>query len=72
MNVLVTGGAGYIGSHLVSALRQAGHAVRVLDLRTPSGEHPADPGCDFIRGSVTDRNVVAQVARGVEAVYHLA
>lgn len=33
MKVLVTGGAGYIGSHLIGALRQAGHVIRVLDLR---------------------------------------
>lgn len=72
MNVLVTGGAGYIGSHLVRALWQAGHAVRMLDLRMPSGEHSADPGCDFIRGSVADRDAVAQAVQGVKAVYHLA
>jgi nucleoside-diphosphate-sugar epimerase len=72
MNVLVTGGAGYIGSHLVSALRQAGNAVRVLDLRTLSGEHSADPGCDFIQGNVADRRLDAQVVRDVEAVHHLA
>jgi UDP-glucose 4-epimerase len=72
MNMLVTGGAGYIGSHLVGALRQSGHAVRVLDLRMPSGEHSADPGCDFIQGSVADRPLVAQVVQDVQAVYHLA
>jgi UDP-glucose 4-epimerase len=72
MNILVTGGAGYIGSCLVGALRQAGHAVRVLDLRAPSGEHSADPGCDFIQGSATDRRLVAQVVQDVEAIYHLA
>ena len=64
MKVLVTGGAGYVGSHLVDALRQARHAVRVLDLR------PA--GCDFIQGSVADPRLVAQAVRDVEVVYHLA
>lgn len=72
MKVLVTGGAGYIGSHLVDALRQAGHAVRVLDINPASGEHLADPGCDFIQGSVADPSLVAQVVRDVEVVYHLA
>jgi UDP-glucose 4-epimerase len=72
MNILVTGGAGYIGSHVVSALRRAGHAVRVLDLRTPSGEHSTGPGCGFIQGNVTDRRLATQVAQDVEAVYHLA
>lgn len=64
MKVLVTGGAGYVGSHLADALRQAGHAVRVLDLR------PAN--CDFIQGSVADPSLVAQAVRDVEVVYHLA
>jgi UDP-glucose 4-epimerase len=72
MNVLVTGGAGYIGSHLVHALRQAGHTVRVLDLRPPGGERPAGPGADFVQGSVADPDLVAQAVRDAEVVYHLA
>jgi UDP-glucose 4-epimerase len=64
MEVLVTGGAGYVGSHLVDALQQAGHAVRVLDLQ------PANS--DFIQGSVADKNLVTQVVQGVEVIYHLA
>ncbi|MGA9349557.1 MAG: NAD-dependent epimerase/dehydratase family protein [Anaerolineae bacterium] len=64
MQVLVTGGAGYIGSHLVDALRQAGHAVRALDLRPANG--------DFIQGSVADPSLVARAVRDVEVVYHLA
>jgi UDP-glucose 4-epimerase len=64
MKVLVTGGAGYVGSHLVGALRQAGHAVRVLDLRPVNG--------DSIQSNVADPSLVAQAVRDVEAVYHLA
>jgi UDP-glucose 4-epimerase len=64
MKALVTGGAGYIGSHLVGALRQAGHEVRVLDLRPANG--------DFIQGSVADRSLVAQAVGDMEVVYHLA
>jgi UDP-glucose 4-epimerase len=64
MKVLVTGGAGYVGSHLVDALRQAGHEVRVLDLRPANG--------DFIQGSVADKNLVAQAVQGVEVIHHLA
>ncbi|NIU62460.1 MAG: NAD-dependent epimerase/dehydratase family protein, partial [Pseudomonas stutzeri] len=72
MKALVTGGAGFIGRHLVEALREAGHAVRALDLRLPSGGWTADSGCEFIRGSVADPDLVAQAVRGVEVVYHLA
>lgn len=64
MKVLVTGGAGYVGSHLVDALRQAGHAVRVLDLQPANG--------DFIQGNVADPSRVAQAVRDVGAVFHLA
>ncbi len=64
MRVLVTGGAGYVGSNLVDALRQAGHAVRVLDLQ------PAN--CDFIQGNVADPSVVAQAVRDMEVIHHLA
>lgn len=64
MKVLVTGGAGYVGSHLVGALRQAGHAVRVLDLQPANG--------DFIQGGVADPHLVSQAVRDVEVVYHLA
>ncbi len=64
MKALVTGGAGYVGSHLVSTVRQAGHAVRVLDLRPANG--------DLIQGSVTDPSLVAQAVRDVEVVFHLA
>jgi UDP-glucose 4-epimerase len=64
MKILVTGGAGYVGSHLVDALRQAGHEVRALDLQ------PANS--DFLQGSVTDPSLVAQAVRDVEVIYHLA
>jgi len=72
MAVLVTGGAGHVGSGLVDALRRAGHAVRVLDLRPARGAHLADPGCDCIQGSVADPGLVAQALRDVEVVHHLA
>ncbi len=72
MNVLVTGGAGYIGSHLADVLRQAGHAVRVLDLQPVGGDHPAGPGCDFVQGSVANPRLVARAMRDVEVLYHLA
>jgi len=72
MNALVTGGTGYIGSHLVDALQRAGHAVRVLDLRPPNGEWAVGPGREFIQGSVADPGLVTQAVQGVEVVYHLA
>jgi nucleoside-diphosphate-sugar epimerase len=72
MNLLVTGGAGYIGSHLVYALCRAGYAVRVLDLRLACAEWVVETGCEFIWGSLTDTALVAQAVQGIEAIYHLA
>jgi len=72
MRVLVTGGAGYIGSHQVQMLAQAGHRVRVLDLRPVAGGRPALPGCEWVQGNAADFDAVLQAARDVDVVYHLA
>lgn len=80
--ILVTGGAGFIGSHLVDALVAAGHSVRVLDSLEPqvhgglaeTGQWPAycSPGAEYRRGDVRDAAAVGAAAEGVEVVYHLA
>ena len=79
MKILVTGGAGFIGSHLVDALHERGHAVRVLDNLEPQvhGALEAPPGylsreAEFVRGDVRDRDTVDRALDGVDAVYHLA
>jgi dTDP-L-rhamnose 4-epimerase len=78
MRVLVTGGAGFIGSHLVNVLASAGHEVRVLDALLPC-VHPdgvppfsPDPGFEFVHGDVRDAHTVDAALRGVGAVCHLA
>jgi dTDP-L-rhamnose 4-epimerase len=78
MRVLVTGGAGFIGSHVVEALAGAGHEVRVLDALLPC-VHPdgvppfsGDPGFEFTHGDVRDAAAVDEALRGTDAVCHLA
>jgi dTDP-L-rhamnose 4-epimerase len=78
VRVLVTGGAGFIGSHVASALVRAGYEVRVLDALLPS-VHPGgvapfsgDPGFEFVHGDVRDARVVDAALRGVSVVAHLA
>lgn len=77
MNILVTGGAGFIGSHLVDALVGRGHRVRVLDLLVPQvhGNGTAqylNPQAEFIHGDVCDPKTVWRALQGVEAVFHEA
>jgi dihydroflavonol-4-reductase len=67
--VLVTGGTGFIGQHLVSALAAGGRQVRVLDLRPPIC---AVPEVEYVAGSVLDPNRVDEALRDVAEVYHLA
>lgn len=72
---LVTGGAGFIGSHIAEALVRRGDRVRVLDnLTTGSRGNLATVGDDieFIEGDIADPEVVAEAVRGVEVVYHQA
>jgi dihydroflavonol-4-reductase len=69
MNVLVTGGSGFIGQHLVAALVARGVQVRVLDIRSPT-HMVAD--VHYIEGSVLDAAAVREAVDGVDQVYHLA
>lgn len=71
---LVTGGAGFIGSHLVEALTASGHPVRVLDdFSSGRLENLAsiDPAPEIISGSLTDARLVAEAMRGIRWVFHL-
>jgi dTDP-L-rhamnose 4-epimerase len=74
--ILVTGGAGFIGSHVVDALLDGGHAVRVLDAFLPAAhrERPwyLDPRAELIEGDVRDPDVAARAVDGVSAVSHQA
>lgn len=76
--MLVTGGAGFIGSHLVDALVERKHRVRVLDALVSQvhGEHAApayvNPRAEFIQGDVCDRQVVDAALDGIEIVFHEA
>jgi UDP-glucose 4-epimerase len=70
--ILVTGGAGFMGSHLVDALLQQGHAVRVLDDLSSGGRENLSCQAEFIYGDVTNPTAVEQAFDGVDACFHLA
>ncbi len=76
--VLITGGAGFIGSHLTDLLVSAGYLVRALDNLSPqvhpSGQRPdyLHSDCELIVGDIRDQDCVEKALRGVDAVVHLA
>lgn len=72
MNVAVTGGAGFIGSHLVDALIEAGHRVRVIDDLATGLASNLNPRADFVKASITDAGVVREFLDGVEIAFHQA
>lgn len=74
MRVLVTGGAGFIGSHIVTSLRRAGHEPVVLDALLPSAHPvaPERPAAEFVHADVRDAASVREALRGVDAVCHQA
>ena len=77
--IVVTGGAGFIGSHLIDALVARGHDVVAFDSLDPAA-HPqppawpeyANPGARYVRGDVLDREALRAVLRGAEVVFHYA
>ncbi len=72
MDALVTGGAGFIGSHLTDALVELGGRVRVLDDLSAGLEANLNPRAEFVHGSITDPATVAAAVEGCEVVFHLA
>jgi dTDP-L-rhamnose 4-epimerase len=78
MRVLITGGAGFIGSHLADRLLAEGHEVRALDNLDPqvhgNGQRPdyLDTAVELQVGDVRDHAAVARALEGVDAVYHFA
>src|SRR5690348_2548482 len=78
-NVLITGGAGFIGSHLARELLEHGYRVRVLDNLLPQVHGPGASRPDYLEadaelivGDVRDPQAVRSALRGIDAVYHFA
>jgi UDP-glucose 4-epimerase len=72
---LVTGGAGFIGSHIVESLVERGHKVRVLDNLSTGylrNLEKVQNQIDFVEGDILDADLVAKVIRGVDWVFHQA
>jgi UDP-glucose 4-epimerase len=72
VKVLVTGGAGYIGSHAVREFRDAGHEVVVLDDLSAGHRAAIPPGIELLAGDLADRALLGRALVGVGAVVHFA
>jgi dTDP-L-rhamnose 4-epimerase len=76
-NILITGGAGFVGSHLADALLAAGHHVRVFDNLTRQVHHDGLPAylsreVEFLAGNIQDATAVRRALDSMDVVYHLA
>ena len=72
MRILVTGGAGFIGSTLADAFLDEGHEVRVLDDLSTGFAENVPAAAELIEGSISDRDVVVKAVDGMELIIHLA
>ncbi len=72
MIFLITGAAGFLGSHLANRLVREGHQVRALDDLSTGDPQALDPGVHFTRGDVNDRPKLWTLLQEVDCVYHLA
>lgn len=68
MKILVTGGAGFIGSHVVDVLMEQGHSVIIYDLEKPVYGQK----CEYIIGDVNDIPKFKKAAKGIDTIYHMA
>lgn len=70
--ILVTGGCGFIGSHLCAALAAAGHRLRVLDDLSTGSQSRLPRGAAFLLGDISQPAALAEAMEGVDACFHLA
>ncbi|MGP5099859.1 NAD-dependent epimerase/dehydratase family protein, partial [Brachybacterium alimentarium] len=71
MKIVVTGGSGFLGSHLVQYLLDEGHQVAVVDT-APIGSKGVVVDAPLLRGDIRDQSFISSALAGAEEVYHLA
>jgi UDP-glucose 4-epimerase len=70
MKILVIGGCGFIGSHVVDVLLQQGHSIRIFD-QSAEKFRLALPGVEYLQGDFSNRDAMVSAVSGMDAVYHL-
>ena len=72
MQILIVGGAGDVGRHLIRDYTRKGHSLRILDLATVTAELEANPDLTYLQGDLTDKALVQNAVKGCDAVINLA
>ncbi|MFO7872569.1 MAG: NAD-dependent epimerase/dehydratase family protein [Candidatus Undinarchaeales archaeon] len=73
MKILVTGGAGFIGTNLVPKLIEKGHEVKVLDLLLyGNGKEVENAGAEVLKGDIRDKETCSSACKGIDVIIHLA
>jgi UDP-glucose 4-epimerase len=73
MKILITGGSGFIGSHIVEHFQTTAEEIRVLDnYRTGYAKNLAGFKANVIKGSITDRSLLREAVKGVDYIFHMA
>src|SRR5659263_680764 len=72
MKLLIVGGAGDVGTHLIEDYSRQGHDMRILDLAPASAAMQANPRVTYIQGDLADKTTVQQVVEGIDLIIHLA
>jgi len=72
MNILVTGGAGFIGSNVVDRALERGHLVKIIDNLSTGFESNLNPQCEFINADICDYQTIEKHFKGIDVVFHLA
>ena len=72
LKYLVTGGCGFIGSHVTDRLLEEGHHVRILDNLVNSSTQYLQPQTEFVNGSITDKEILKKSLEGIDGIFHLA
>lgn len=72
MKILITGGSGFIGSHLVARYQKQAEVIVLDNFRTGNRKNLAGLECQFVEGSILDEEILDRVMQGVDVVFHLA